>query len=142
MIKHEVSIHLNRPVEQVFSFITDPSNLRSWQSNLIEPADLTEKSLSVGTRFREIRTMGPRPTEIQGEITDFALNQRFATRTLTKPEVTVSYTFMSDKNGTTLTYRFVMQTSGLMRLLEPLIAGAIKKDSHSDFETLKRVMES
>ena len=33
-----------------------------------------------------------------------------------------------------------MLTSGLMRLLEPLISGAIKKQSEQDFEKLKLVL--
>ena len=41
MIQHEVTIHLNRPVEQVFAFLADSQNLRTWQSNLIENEQLT-----------------------------------------------------------------------------------------------------
>jgi uncharacterized protein YndB with AHSA1/START domain len=142
MIQHEVSIHLNRPVEQVFAFLIDPNNLRTWQSTLVENEQLTEKPMRVGTRFREVRQMGPRQTEVQAEITDFEPNKRFATKTLTKPQVTVSYSFEPENSGTQLNYKFIMQTSGFMRLLEPLIARSIKKDSHSDFEKLKHVLES
>jgi hypothetical protein len=35
-----------------------------------------------------------------------------------------------------------MLTSGMMRLLEPLIAGSIKKDTNLDFQNLKRILES
>lgn len=141
MIKHEVSIHLNRPVEQVFAFLIDPDNLRSWQSNLIETEQLTEKPLRVGSQLREVRQMGPRQAEIQAEITTFEPNKRFATRTITKPQVTVSYTFEPRNGGTQLNYKFVMQTIGMMRLLQPLIAHSIKKDTNSDFERLKRLLE-
>ena len=140
MIQHEVSIYLNRPVEQVFAYLMEPRNLSAWQSNLVETAQLTEP-LRVGTRFREVRRMGPRQAEIQAEITACEPNKFFATKTLTKPHVTVSYTFEPKNDGAQLYYRFVMQTSGMMRLLEPLIASSIKKDSLSDFETLKRVLE-
>ena len=140
MIQHEVTIHVNRPVEQVFAFLIDPNNLRAWQSNLIETEPLSEP-LHVGTRFREVRQMGPKQAEILGEITAYEPNKHFATKTLTKPQVTVSYSFEPKNNGTQLNYRFVMQTSGIMRLLEPLIAGSIKKDSHSDFGRLKQVLE-
>jgi hypothetical protein len=63
MIQHEVALYLNRPVEQVFAYLIDPSNLRSWQSNLIETEQLTESPLRVGTRFREVRQMVPRASE-------------------------------------------------------------------------------
>jgi uncharacterized protein YndB with AHSA1/START domain len=142
MIQHEVTIHLNRPIEQVFEFLADSQNLRTWQSNLIENEQLTEGPLRVGTRFREVRRTGPRQSEIQGEITDFEHNKHFATKTLTKPNVTVNYSFEPENAGTRLNYKFIMLTSGIMRLLEPLIAGSIKKDTDLDFQKLKSILES
>ena len=142
MINHEVSVFINRPVEQVFAFTVDGKNLHAWQADLVENEQLTEGPMRVGTRFREVRRTGPRQSEIQAEITVFEPNKRFATKTLTKPQATVSYAFDSEDGGTRLTYKFAMITSGLMRLLEPLIVGSIKKDSDSDFEKLKRILES
>ena len=141
MIQHEVTIHINRPVEQVFTFLADTKNLRSWQSDLVENEQLTEEPLRVGSRFREVRRTGSRNSEIQAEMTVFEPNKRFATKTLTKPEVTVSYTFDEENGGTRINYKFVMITSGFMRLLEPLIAGSMKKDTDSDFEKLKHLLE-
>ena len=70
-------------------------------------------------------------------MTVFEPNKRFATKTLTKPQVTVSYAFDEENGGTRITYKFVMITSGFMRLLEPLIAGSMKKDTDLDFEKLR-----
>lgn len=141
MIEHEVTIYLNRPVEQVFAFLMDTSKLSTWQSNLIKTEPLTAGPLHAGSRFREVRRLGRRQSEIQAEITAFEPNKRFETKTLTKPQVTVSYSFEAEAGGTRLKHKFVMLTSGLMRLLEPLIASSIKKESELDFETLKRVLE-
>jgi uncharacterized protein YndB with AHSA1/START domain len=142
MIQHELTIHLNRPVEQVFAFLMDTSKLSTWQSNLIKLEPLTEGPLRTGSRFREVRRLGRREAEIQGEITAFEPNKRFETKTLTKPQVTVCYAFEAEDGGTRLKHKFVMLTSGLMRLLEPMIASSIKKESESDFETLKRILEN
>ena len=142
MIQHEVTIHLNRPVEQVFTFLADTGNLSIWQSNLIKMEPLTEGPLRPGSRFREVRRLGRRESEIQAEITAFEPNQRVETKTVTKPQVTVSYSLDPENGGTRLRYKFVLVTSGIMRLMEPLIAGAIKKERGSDFETLKRILES
>ena len=142
MIQHEVTLHLKRPVEQVFAFLADYQNLRTWQSNLIENEQLTEGPFRVGTRFREVRRTGPGQSEIHGEITDFEPNKRFSTKTSTKPQVTVSYSLEGENGGTRLNYKFVMLTSGMMRLLEPLIAGSIKKDTNLDFQKLKHILES
>jgi uncharacterized protein YndB with AHSA1/START domain len=141
MIQHEVAIHLDQPVEKVFAFLAEPKNLPKWQSNLIEVEQLTEGALRVGARVREVRRLGQRSSENKAEVQVFEPNKRFDLKTVTEPEVTVSYAFETEDSGTRLKYRFVMLTSGLMRLLEPLIASTIKKQSASDFETLKRVLD-
>jgi uncharacterized protein YndB with AHSA1/START domain len=142
MIQHEVTIHLNRPVEQVFAFLMDTSKLTTWQSNLIKIEKITEGPLRMGSLFQEVRRLGRRESEIQGEITALEPNKRFETKTLTKPQVMVSYSFEVEDGGTRLKHKFVMLTSGLMRLLEPVIASSIKKESEADFETLKRILEN
>ena len=141
MIQHEVTIHLNKPVEQVFAFLVDMSKLTTWQSNLIKSEQITEGPLHSGSRFREVRRMGKRESEIQGEITAFEPNKRLETKTVSKPQAMVSYSLAPEHNGTQLKYKFVLITTGLMRLLEPMIASSIKKDTEADFETLKHILE-
>jgi uncharacterized protein YndB with AHSA1/START domain len=141
MIKHEVTIHLNKPVEQVFAFLTDTSKLATWQSNLIKSESLTEGPLRTGSRFREIRRINNKEEEIQAEITALEPNKRLETKTVTKPEAMVSYVLDPERGGTRLSYKFVLNTSGAMRLMEPIMANAIKKGSETDFETLKRILE-
>ena len=142
MIQHEVTIHLDKPVEQVFAFLMDTSKLSTWQSNLIKSEQLTEGPLRTGSRFREVRRINNKETEIQGEITALEQNKHFETKTATKPQAMVSYSLDPEQGGTRLKYKFVLITSGLMRLLEPMIASSIKKDTESDFETLKRILEN
>ncbi len=141
MIQHEVTLHINHPVDKVFAFLSDAKNLHTWQSNLIENQQLTEGTVRVGTQFREVRRTGPRQSEIRAEITAYDVNKRFATKTLTKPQVTVDYALESEAGGTRLNYKFVMVTSGIMRLLEPLIAGSMKKDNDLDFQKFKLLLE-
>lgn len=142
MIQHEVTIHLDQPVEQVFAFLVDTGKLSTWQSNLIKLEQITEGPLRTGSRFREVRRLGRRDSEIQGEITALEPNRRLETKTVTMPQAMVSYSLDPERGGTRLRYKFVLVTTGLMRLLEPLIARSIKKDSESDFETLKRILEN
>jgi len=142
MIQHEMTIHLNQPVEQVFAFLMDTSKLSTWQSNLIKSETLTEGPLRTGSRFREVRRINNKETEVQGEITALELNKLLETKTVTKPQAKVSYFLDPEQGGTRLRYKFVLETSGLMRLLEPMIAKSIKEDSEADFKTLKRILEN
>jgi uncharacterized protein YndB with AHSA1/START domain len=142
MIQHEVTIHLNKPVEQVFAFLMDTSKLSMWQSNLIKIEQLTEGPLRTGSQFREVRRINNKEEEIQGEITALESNKRLETKTATKPQARVSYSLDPEQGGTRLRYKFVLITSGMMRLLEPIIASSIKKDTQADFEALKRILEN
>jgi len=142
MIQHEVTIHLNKPVEQVFAFLLDTSKLATWQSNLIKSEQLTEGPLHTGSRFREVRRINNKEEEIEGEIIALEPNSRLETRTVTKPQAIVSYSLAPEQGGTRLQYKFVLVTSGLMRLLEPVIRSSIKKGTEADFETLKHVLEN
>lgn len=142
MITQEVTVHLNKPVEQVFAFLMDPTKLTTWQANLIKIDKITEGPLRLGSRFQEVRRLGRRETEIQGEIIAFEPNKRFETKTLTSPQVTVSYFLEPEEGGTRVNHRFVMWTSGFMRLLEPLIAKSIREENDLDLKNLKRILES
>ena len=142
MIQHEVTIHLNRPVEQVFAFLMDTTQLTTWQTNLIKIDKITEGPLRMGSRFQEVRRLGRKESRIQGEITAFEPNKRFETKTSTKPQVTVSYLLEPEEGGTRVKHKFVMLTSGFMRLLEPMIAKSIREENNMDFENLKRVLEN
>lgn len=140
MIQHKATIHLKHPIAEVFTFVADNHNLQRWQTNLIASEQLTGGPLRVGSHIREVRRMGRRPSAIEAEITDFEPNKRFATRTVTQPRVNVSYDFAAEDGGTRLTYTFVMRPSGMMRLLQPLIARSIKKQTAADFAKLQHVL--
>ena len=141
MIQHEVTIHLNTPVEQVFAFLMDTSKLSTWQSNLIKSEQLTDGPLRTGSRFREVRRINNKEEEIQGEITALEPNRRLETKTVTKPEAMVSYVLDPEQGGTRLSYKFVLTTNGPMRLMEPIMAKEIKKSTETDFNTLKHLLE-
>lgn len=142
MIQHEVSLHVNRPVEQVFAFLVDLQNVPRWQSNLVQVRQLTQGALHVGTQVYQLRRFGRRLSEVRAEFTDFELNKRFAMKTLTKPHVTVSFSLDPEDGGTRLRYKFILLTNGIMRLFEPLFERMLKEQRESDFETLKGLLES
>lgn len=141
MIQHEVTIYLNKPVEQVFAFLMDTNKLTAWQSNLIKSEQLTDGPLRTGSRFREVRRINNKEEEIQAEITALEPNKRLETKTISKPQAMVSYSLDPEQGGTRLQYKFTLITSGLMRLMEPVIASSIKKDTEADFETLKQMLD-
>jgi uncharacterized protein YndB with AHSA1/START domain len=142
MIQYEISVFISQPIEKVFAYLADARNLRAWQADLIENEQLTEGTIHVGTRFRELRQTGPSKSQIQAEITAFEPNKGFSTKTIVGPQATISYAFNAEQGGTSVVYQFALQTRGFMRLMEPLMAGSIKKDAEADFQKLKHILEN
>jgi uncharacterized protein YndB with AHSA1/START domain len=140
MIHHEVTVHVNRPAEQVFAFLVDPEKLVLWQSNLVKTEILTEGPLRAGSRFREVRMLRGKESEIRGEISDFEPNRQLATKTADQPQVTVRYALHPENGGTQLSYQFAMRSAGLRRLLEPVILKSVRKESESDLQRLKQLL--
>ncbi len=68
MIQHEITIHLNRPVEQVFAFLADTGKVSTWQSSLIKTEPLTEGPLRSGSRFREVRRLGKKSPKFKEKL--------------------------------------------------------------------------
>jgi uncharacterized protein YndB with AHSA1/START domain len=141
MIHQEMSIHINCPPQQVFAFLVDPQKLMLWQSDLVKSEILTEGPLHAGSRFHEVRRLGPRETEIRGEISEFASDRLLATHTETKPEAGVRYVLEPEDGGTRLRYEFNLKTMGMMRLMEPMISRSVRHGTEADLQKLRQLME-
>jgi hypothetical protein len=117
-------------------------NLKAWQENLVEIEQLTRGPMRFGTRFREVRKVNGRVTENQAEVTAYEPNKRFETTTLTGTHVTAGYVFEPEEGGTRLQYKFEMVTRGTMRLLQGMLARAIKLQLDAELARLKGMLES
>ncbi len=141
MIHHEMSTHINCPPQQVFAFLVDPQKLMLWQSDLVKSEIVTEGPLHAGSRFHEVRRMGTREAEIRGEISEFATDRCLATHTDTKPEAGVRYVLEPEEGGTRLYYEFTLKTTGMMRLMEPMIGRSIRTGTAADLQRLRQLVE-
>ncbi len=54
MVRFRLSLEIERPVEDVFEYVTDPAKLPEWQTNAVDVENLTGGLLAVGTRLREV----------------------------------------------------------------------------------------
>jgi len=141
MIRHETTIHINCPLESAFAFVATSDHFKKWQSDLQEHVKLTDAPLAVGSRFREVRQFGGPSIQIQAEVTVFERNKRLVTQTTSMPQVTMSYDFASEGTGTRLRYEFTMTSSGMMKLMEPVITASIKQLTTSNLDRLKSLLE-
>jgi carbon monoxide dehydrogenase subunit G len=99
----ETSISINKPVEQVYAYLTDVQNQKALNSAIT--AVETDGPAAVGSHYKVKMSVMGRPFESENEIVTMEPNKVFAVKTLAKPPaspVTNTYTLEPEGAGTKL----------------------------------------
>ena len=102
MFKVEHSVLINRPIEEIFSYVTNPENEVKWQGQLVEARLTSEGPMSVGTTGVEVRKiMGGIRMETAWECTEFETNRAMSFKSTSGPmPIAGGYTFGRRDYGT------------------------------------------
>ena len=143
MVTNEKIITIDRPVEEVFAYVSDLQNAPKWQNGLLEVRRITESPDGIDTQFTGIRNFMGRKVESVLQFTTYELNKKFAFKSISGSSPFEETTlFEPTAEGTKLTARLELQTSGLMGLAEPMIASSLKRDVDANYESLKNLLET
>ncbi|MGE5601961.1 MAG: SRPBCC family protein, partial [Nitrososphaerales archaeon] len=85
MIKEEHSIVIRRPVDEVFTFVSDQTNAPRWQQGLLEARRITEGVPGVGTRHVFVRKFLGRRLEAGNEYVEFEPNKKIVFKNTSGP---------------------------------------------------------
>ena len=85
-MKFSADLKINRPVEKVFAWLTNAENQGKFDKSSLKIEILTPGPWRTGTRFRELRDLGGRKTEVLWEVADLDLNRHFIIRSKTGPD--------------------------------------------------------
>ena len=108
--------------EVVFHYLTDPSNLRDWQTSKTSVEQLTDGPPGLGTRVRE-RTKQPGGNEFEQivEFTEFDRPRRFRAQVVEGPyPIDGTWSFEPDGSRTKVSFIAEGELRGTMRLLAPI----------------------
>jgi uncharacterized protein YndB with AHSA1/START domain len=143
MVTNEKVITINRPIEEVFAYVSDAGNGPKWQKALVEARRITEGPLGVGTQFTGVRKFMGRRMESVIQYTTYDPNKKVVFKTISgSSPFEQTFLFESTAGGTRLTTRLDLETSGLMGLAQPLIASGVKREVDESFGILKGMLES
>src|SRR2546422_8347853 len=122
MTKVERSIVIDRPVDDVWNYVHDPSKDVTWQSTLIESEQLTDGPVGVGTKVREVRQFLGIRIEMAWEVTEFEPTSRSSIKGISGPvPLSGSYVLAPLNGGTSLTVLGELDAHGLFKLAEPVL---------------------
>ena len=142
-IREELSVVIERPVEEVFAFATDPQNDPLWQSTSLETERTSKGPVGVGATFRNTSKFLGRRIETAYKVTEMEPPRRQCVKIVSGPiPGSGCYLFEPAGGGTRFTQTFDAEVGGFFRLTEPLVARAIRRQTEADMATLKDVLEA
>jgi uncharacterized membrane protein len=143
MIELSSSVVINRPVDEVFSYVTDADNLSHWMSELVEAEQASKGPVGVGTKINAVANVLGRRVESIQEVTKYESNSKFAIKSASGPvENEDVFTFEPVVNGTKVTRKTKGDISGFFKMTEPLVTRMLKRQFETNFANLKDLLEA
>jgi uncharacterized membrane protein len=140
----EESIEINRPLQEVFNYVSEVGNFPEWTAHTLEVRKDTPGIPQQSDRFTvAIKSVGRR-FETPYERTSYEANRRYTDRAVGGPipDQRWEYAFREVPGGTRLTRAVDAEPGGLLRLLEPVQKRLVHRQLRKDLESLKDLLEA
>lgn len=143
MAKFEINLIINRPIEEVFEFISNPENLPRWRAGTLEIKRNSSEPLGVGSIVKGRFTYLGRPFDGNLEIILHEPHQRYGTRLVEGPfPLEARYALVPAGSGTLLSLVIEGEPGGFFKLAEPLVVSLAKRSYEADLHNLKEMLEA
>ena len=128
------SVVINRPVDKVFAFFTDPSNELTWRTHLKEAT--AQGPIGVGSRVHQVVKGPGRGIPANIEVTAFEQSSRYGFRVVAGPVRPVGeFTFVAEDGGTTVSLSLSAELTGLKKLV---MSRAVQRSMDAEVNALDR----
>ncbi len=143
MIKVEHSVFINRPVQEVFDYLVDPTNEPEWQEGVLEAGYSQDSSEpGVGAEAFEKRKFMGRDMISKFEVVRFEKNKLFVGKVAEGPvPFEVTYLFLSEEGGTRVTVVIKGEPGGFFKLAEGPLRKQLQSQLVTDFDRAKEILE-
>ena len=121
MLKVEESVMVDRPIEDVFAYLTDPVKIPDWQSSALEARIEGGGPMRAGATVLEQRKFLGRRIESTMEVLEYEPPHRFRIKVSSGPvPFEVTNTLGAADGGTRIDAVLEGEPGGFFRLAEPL----------------------
>ena len=138
MLEFENAIYIDRPIDKVFSFLSDFENIPKWNYYVLEVRQLSESPIGIGTTYHQVRMSD----EQDFRIIEFEPNHSVAVKTLphSSPSFERKFTLYEEGNTTRLRDEWKLDT-GRPAILERLALRRVKSAVAENLAKLKKLLE-
>lgn len=139
MIEFEHTITIDRPIDEVFAFLSDFQNVPKWNYFVHDVSKMTHGKVAVGTAYHQVR----RRDEQDFRVTEFEPPHIVAVKTLpdSSPQFERRFTLQADGKATRVLDEWKLDT-GIPNLIQRFAAGKVKSAVAENLEKLKQLLET
>jgi uncharacterized membrane protein len=138
VLEFENTIRIDRPVEEVFAFLSDFENIPKWNYYVLEVRQLSEGSIGVGTTYHQVRKSDQQDLRI----IEFEPGHTVAVKTLPQstPDLEMRFTLYEEGSTTRVRDEWKLNT-GRPAIFDRLAGGRIKSAVAENLAKLKELLE-
>jgi uncharacterized membrane protein len=141
MVKAEMAVHIDRPVGEVFAYMSDLTNVPEWNS-MIEEASASESPIKIGTQVHLRQRVLGRRLDTTMTIVEHEPNKRIA-YSFDKPLAGRGIeTYEPEDQGTRLVQVMEAEAGGFFRIAEPIAARIFQRQQQANLEAVKEILEA
>ena len=138
MLEFENTIPIERPIDEVFAFLSDFENIPKWNYYVLEVRQLSESPIGIGTTYHQVR----KTDQQDFRIIEFEPNHTVAVKTLpqSSPSFERRFTLYEEGETTRIRDQWKLDT-GRPALLERLARGRVKSAVSENLTKLKELLQ-
>jgi carbon monoxide dehydrogenase subunit G len=142
MINLDFGVLVDRPMKDVFAFVSNPNNMSQWNSAVVSLQQATPGAVGVGTKFKTVGEMMGRRIEGEMQVTIYEPDTKCGFQLQAGPMlVNLTLNFKTVGTGTKVSLNAQGNPGGIFKLAEGVMAGQIKSMMEGNLARLKSVLE-
>jgi len=137
------TVQIERPVREVFAYVSDISNDANWRTGVVEAATTSTGPMGVGSTGFDRAVARGREVESGWRITEFTAGSIARWDLVSGPyKGTGGYICEPVEEGTKFTLESDVRLGGFLALLGPLVAIIGRRQNRTDVRRLKAILEA
>ena len=142
MINLDFGVLIDRPMKDVFAFVSNPNNMSKWNLAIVSLEQVNPGKVDVGSKFKTVGEMMGRRIEGDMQITAYEPDTKCGFQVTAGPmQVNLTLTLKTVGTGTKVSLNAQGNPGGLFKLAEGVMAGQVKSMMEGNLARLKIALE-